>query len=306
MFENKRSYDRDSIIETDFETRNDKFLPTHKSISVINPFNKVITHEIFLWTDKNQTWQPFNRTINSYQKDTTMTGSETVVWNENQWKTQEKAVYESGKDSLPTDNYTLYKGENNHWIPVTKFEEKEFPEQKKKISNTYKWSQTDNKWHIQTQIETYFNEEGKKQDVLFLEADTSTHQLKLQLEQLHLYDKDGRLTLFQDFHHFNGIITGAQNIVKFDEEGNVIQENMYDFDPKNDTWNEKTTTEFEYAKNITLDTTFEAHKNLDLFTLNEYNYITNKYATKQVKIYRYENGKKVLSEEFEYFYSITK
>lgn len=306
IFENKRSYVQDSIIETDYDTKNDKFQPTHKSISVTNTLDKVKTHEIFLWNAKKHIWQPLNRTSNIYQKDTMIIGFEIVEWKENQWQKQEKVVYKLGKDNLPTGNYTLYKGQKNEWRPVTKFEEESLPEQNKKISSTYKWENTDNKWIIQAQVETYLNKEGKKQDVLFSEIDTSNRQLKLQLEQMHFYDKQGRLIIFQNFDHSNETRTGTQSTVKFDKEGNVIQENRYELDPENDTWNEKMRTEFVYDKNIALDSTFEQRKNLDLFSLNGYNYITNKYAVKQVKIYRYENGKKILSEEFECFYSITK
>lgn len=303
VFENKRLYTQDSIIETDYDTKEDQFQPTQKSISVINTFDKVKTHEIFLWNDKNQRWQPLARTSNTYQKDTLLIGFETAEWKEKQWQKQEKVVYKLDKDNLPTENYTLYKGQKNHWMPVSKFTEESLPGLNKKISSTSKWGNTDNRWIIQTQVETYFNELGKKQDILCSEMDSSTHQLKLQLEQMYIYDKEGRLTLFQDIYHADEIRTGIQNTVKFDKEGNVVQENRYEFDSKNDTWNEKMRTEFVYDKNIALDAAFEEHKKLDLFTLNGYNYSTNTSATKQVKIYRYDNGKKVLAEEFEFFYS---
>ncbi|GEM_PF-6183672 len=305
VFENKKTYTQDSIIETDYEIKNDKFQPIHKNISVINSFGKIKTYEIFLWNDKSQIWTPLVRTTNNYQNDTIMIGFETIEWNENQWQKQEKVVYELDKNNRPTENYTLYKGHNNQWIPNLKFEEKSLPQQSKKTSSTYKWDDINNKWILNTQIETNFNDEGKKQDVLFSEIDTKG-QLNLQLEQLNLYDKKGRLTLFQDFTHSDEIKTGIQNTFKFDEVGNLIQENLYDLDSEKETWNNKMTTEFLYDKNIKMSMVLEDQKRFDLFNLNVYNSKINKEAIKQVKIYSYDTGKKVLSEEFEYFYSITK
>ncbi|MFD2556695.1 hypothetical protein [Sphingobacterium tabacisoli] len=303
VFENKRLYTQDSIIETDYDTKDDKFQPIQKSVSVINAFDKIKRHEAFLWNDKEQTWQPLTQTVNGYQKDTIIIGFETIEWKQNQWHKQEKVVYELGKDSIRTENYILYKGQNNSWMPVSKFEEELWPEQNKKKSSSYKWEDINSKWMIQTQVETYFNKQGKAQDILFSEVDTTNNQLMLQLEQIHLYDKEGRLTLFQDLSHSYDARTGTQSTVKFDKEGNVIQESAYDFDPENDTWNEKMTTEFVYDKSIDVYTAPATRKRHDLFDLNPYGYITNKSAVKQVKIYLYDQEKKVLSEEFEFFYS---
>ncbi|MDR2281768.1 MAG: hypothetical protein LBE37_01085 [Sphingobacterium sp.] len=303
VFENKRIYTQDSIIETDYDTKDDKFQPIQKNVSVINAFDKIKTHEAFLWNDKEQTWQPLIQTVNVYQKDTIIIGFETIEWKQNQWHKQEKVVYELDKDSVRTESYILYKGQNNSWMPVSKFGEELWPEQNKKKSSSYKWEDINSKWMIQTQVETYFNKQGKAQDILFSEVDTANNQLMLQLEQIHLYDKEGRLTLFQDLSHSYDAITGTQSTVKFDKEGNVIRESTYDFDPENDTWNEKITTEFVYDKSIDVYTVPATRKRHDLFDLNPYGYITNKSAVKQVKIYLYNQGKKVLSEEFEFFYS---
>lgn len=304
--ENTRVYTPNSIIETDYETKDNKLQPMHKNISVTNAFDKIKTHETFLWNDKSQSWQPLTQTKNNYQNDTILIGYETLKWKENQWQKQEKVVYELNAKGNITNNYTLYNARHNSWVPINKFEEEDFPQQNKKISNTYRWLETDNKWIIHSQTETFFNEHGKKQDVLISERDTSTHQLKLQLEQMFFYDDALRLNLFQYFDHSAKKITGIQNSIKLDKEGNVIQENQFELDAENNIWIEKTTTESEYYQNIVLDTAVEAHKKLDFFGLNVYNYINNKHATKNVKTYQYRGGKKVLHEEFQFFYSIVK
>ncbi|WP_437922119.1 hypothetical protein [Sphingobacterium sp. LRF_L2] len=302
--ENIRLYTPDSIAETDYEVRNDKFTPVHKNISINNAFGKVKIHKIFHWNDETQNWLQQTRTMNLYQNDTVLIGFETLQWKENQWQKQEKVDYVLDKNGNRTDSYTLYHPHNNNWIAILKFEEEVHDPQNKRISRTYTSSKTNRQWTLRSQTETYFNNSGKKQDVLFSELDTSTHQLKLQLEQMHLYDRAGRLTLFQDFDYANERITGTQNTVKFGKEGNVIQEDMYEWDMEHNTWIEKMTTKIEYDQNIELDTTLEAHKNSDLFGLNEHNYSTNKYAPKHVKIYKYQGGEQVIQEEFDYFYSL--
>lgn len=174
---------------------------------------------------------------------------------------------------------------------------------KKKISRIYKWSETDNDWIVRSKVETYLNDEGKKQDVLFSSLDTATNQLKLELERMHFYDREGRLTTFQEFYHDREKIMGTQSTVKFDNEGNVYLEGYYELDTETDSWKDKVSTEFSFYRNIVLDMTYEDRKNLDFYGLNQYNYIDNKYATKQAKVYQYKDGEKVLFEEYEYFYS---
>lgn len=302
-FENIRIYAKDSITQIDYELREEKFQPTHKNITIVNSSNKVKTYHIFLWNNENQNWQQFTRTENQFQKDTILIGYETYEWKENQWQNQEKVVYEFDQTGQKTGNYTTYTQNGNNWTPIDKLEHIELPEQKKKISRIYKWSEADNKWIVRSQTETYLNNEGKKQDILYSTLDTTTNQLKLELEQMHFYDQEGRLTTFQEFYHNGEKMVGTQSTVKFDDEGNVYYEGYYELDAETDSWKDKVSTEILFDKSIVLDTTFEAHKNLDFFGLNEYNYITNKYAPKQVKVYQYKDGEKVLFEVYEYFYS---
>ncbi len=301
VFESTRMHIQDSIIETDSETREDKFQPIHKNISVINAFGKIKSYETFLWDDQKQIWEHLTRTTNQYQEDTILVGFEALKWGGNQWQKQEKITYILDTNSLVTDSYIQYNGHNNDWMPISKFKEEALPEQNKKISRTYKWSETDNKWIVSSQIETFFNKKQKKQDVLYSELNTSTLQLQVQLEQMNLYDQKGRLTLFQEFDYSQGSFSGTQNTIKFDKEGNVIRENLYEIDVENNTWKEKITTELTYYKNIEVNPTFEAHKKNDFFGLNEHNYIMNKYATKQVKVYKYEREKKFYMKNLNIF-----
>src|SRR5690554_155342 len=302
-FENIRIYTKDSITQIDYELREDKFRPIHKNITVVNPYDNVKYYEIFLWNDTTQNWRSYIKTENLYKNDTILTGYATYEWKENQWQNQEKVAYEFDQNGKRTDNYTTYKQNGNDWTPIDKLEHIELPETKKKISRIYKWSEADNDWIVRSQTETFLNYEGKKQDVLFSSLDTTTNQLKLELEQMHFYDREGRLTTFQEFYHAKEKITGTQSTVKFDEDGNVYHEGYYELDAETDKWTDKVYTEISFYKNIVLDTSLGAHKKLDFFGLNYYNYITNKNAVEQVKVYQHKDGEKILSEEYEYFYS---
>src|SRR5690554_3480503 len=302
-FENIRIYTKDSITQIDYELREDKFRPIHKNITVVNPYDNVKYYEIFLWNDTTQNWRSYIKTENLYKNDTILTGYATYEWKENQWQNQEKVAYEFDPNGQRTNNYTTYKQNGSDWTPIDKLEHIELPETKKKISRIYKWSEADNDWTVRSKVETYLNYEGKKQDVLFSSLDTTTNQLKLELEQMHFYDREGRLTTFQEFYHAKEKITGTQSTVKFDEDGNVYHEGYYELDTETDNWKDKVSTEISFYKKIVLDTSLGAHKKLDFFGLNYYNYITNKNAVKQVKVYQHKDGEKILSEEYEYFYS---
>jgi len=306
VLENKRLYTQDSIIETDYGIREEKLLPINKSITVMNTFHKVSTHEIFNWNDQKKTWQQLIQTTNQYQNDSILVSFQTLKWNDNLWQKHEKCVYESDIDSLRAQNYTLYNGRMNSWIPIIKFEKEELPEQNKKINRTYKWSLTDEKWMVSSQTEIIYNKDGKEINVLLSELDSSTNEMKVLLEKKNFYDQEGRCILFQNIDYSNEELVGTKNIISFDKDGNVIQVNAYEWNIDTDSWRQKMISKFFYDKNIELNLTNQGDKNFDMFGLNEYNYITNKYAIKRVKMHKYKNGVKTLDEDFDFFYSISK
>lgn len=304
-FENINIYAQDSIIEVDYELKEDKFLPVHKSNTVVNSFGKVISSRIFKWNEESKNWQQLIQTTNRYQSDTTMIGFETLEWENNQWQKKEKVVYKLDANNLRTEDYTLYHAHKGDWIATTKFEEEILSGQNKKISHSYRWSQTDARWIASSKTEVYLNEDGKIQDMLYWELDSPTQQLKLQLEQVNLYDEEGRLTLFQKFDNATEDVKGIQNAIKFDTEGNIVQETLYERDVEHDSWIDKITTEFLHDKSMELGDSVYANKGFDIFGLNEYHHTSDKYATKQVKIYKHEGGAKILQEEFEFFYTMS-
>lgn len=301
-YQHKKTYAKDSLIETDYEFRNNKLQPTIKSITFINAHNKVDYYETWRWNDTIQDWSKLAQTRNIYQNDTILTAYEVYEWKENQWQNQEKVVYELDKNNQRTDNYTSFVGNALVWIPKYRFEQIELPEQWKKLSKTYTWSEEKNDWILSTQVDTYLNDKGEKQDVIYSELNKTTNLLKPTLERMHFYDDQNRLTLFQEIYLQGEKMVGTQNTVKFDEEGNVYQEDFFELDAETDQWKDKVSTEFTFDKNILLKSS-ENRKKLDFFNLNEYNYLTNKSAVKEVKTYQFKNGEKVLFEEYEYFYS---
>lgn len=301
-YQHKKTYAKDTLIETDYEYRNNKFQPVIKSLTFINSFDKVKYYETLRWNDTIDDWKKLSQTRNVYQNDTILIAYEVYEWKDNQWKNQEKVTYELDKNNQRTDNYTVYLGVDSEWIPKNKFEQIELTQERKKLSKTYTWSEEKNDWILSTQVDTYLNDKGEKQDVIYSELDKTTNQLKPTLERMHFYDDQNRLTLFQEIYPQDEKIVGTQNTVKFDEEGNVYREDFFELNAETDQWKEKTSTEFLFDKNILLPST-EERKKLDFFNLNEHNYLTNKYAVKQVKTYQYKNGEKVLFEEYEYFYS---
>lgn len=301
VFESNSSYVRDSIIEVNSEEREGTFQPTHKSITVNTPFGKNKTYEILLWKGESQKWEHLNRTENYYQNDTILIGSETIAWENNTWQEQEKIVYELDSLGHKMDNYTVYRREGEQWMATSKFEQVDLPKEKKQISRTCHWREEEQKWEVRSQIDTHFNSEGKKQDVMFWELDLVTNQLKLQFEQLHLYNKEGWLKLLQEFDHSNPELKGVQQTFKFDSDGNVIQEDLYEWNAKEDNWTATFTADFVFDTTLALDTLLEETKPLYVNELNEYASRPNTHAIKQVKRYQYQNGKKVLYEEWESF-----
>src|SRR5690554_7131996 len=85
---------------------------------------------------------------------------------------------------------------------------------------------------------------------------------------MHFYDREGRLTTFQEFYHSKEKTTGTQTTAKFDDEGNVCFEGYYELDTETDNWKDKVSTEISFYKNIVLDTSLGAHKKLDFFGLD--------------------------------------
>ena len=151
-------------------------------------------------------------------------------------------------------------------------------------------------------MQVFLNEKDQVQDVLLLEIDDGSQQLKVRHEQMHFYDQHGRINLVQDISYGGDTIFGTQRGVKYDADGSIYQENRYELDAENDTWNDTGSTEFIFDKNVILGNADE-QKIMDYFMLSEHNYISKKYAVKKVKVYQIIEGEKTLSGEYDYYYS---
>lgn len=304
-FENTRMYVNDSITDIDYELREDKYQPIHKYMTVVNACNETKIRDIFLWNDEAQSLTQSTRTEYHYINDTILTDYITLELKENQWYNQEKMVYEFEENGQRTDNYIIYKGSDSDWIPSYRSEQVNLPKEQKKISRNYSWSESDSSWKKYSEIVRFLNEDGKENNILFSEHNEETNQFQLSVERMMLYDQQNRLTLTQEINHHGEQMSGMQNTVKFDEEGNLIRISYHEFDADNDTWNDYLTTEFFFEKKIVLKEDKDK-KELDFFSLNEHQYQQNKYAVQKVKVYEYSSGEKALLEEYKYFYSESK
>lgn len=293
----------DSIVEIDFRQHHDQLKPVKKSISLKNESDAVYHYETLIWNDTINEWEKSYLSKTFYVNDTTVVSRENYVWNENQWQGKDKEEYELDQNKEKTGNFTLYQGSlGGGWLPQSRFEETVFPEEKKTLSNTYRWSIEDQDWILYSQVQVFRNEEDQIQDVLFLELDTDSNKLVVHGEQLNLYDQHGRIKVVQEISHDGGTITGTQHSVKYDEDGNVDRDNHYELDAENHTWKEVSYTEFFFDKSVEWSTDKEQCV-MDFYLLSEHNYASKKYAVKNVKIFDLENEQMVLSEEYDYFYS---
>lgn len=299
----ERLISNDTIVEVDFRNQNDGLIPVRKHFSLKNETGEVYHYETMIWNDTINEWEKSYLSKTFYINDTTVVSRENYVWDENQWRNKDKEAYELDQNNEKTGNFTLYQAASNgNWRPQSRFEEIKFSEEKKTFSNTYQWSSTDQVWVLYSQVQVYCNEDDQVQDVLLLELDTGSNQLMLRGEQMQLYDQHGRIRLVQDISHQDGIVTGTQHSIKYDEDGNIYREDHYEFDAENDTWKDIRSTEFFFDKDVILGTD-EGQGVMDFFLLSEHAYASKRYAVKNVKIYEVEGEKKVLSGEYDYFYS---
>jgi len=141
---------------------------------------------------------------------------------------------------------------------------------------------------------------------LYFELDKDNGQFILTFERIKLYNSQGLLTLIQSFEHNNEGTKGNQISRKIDENGNVIREDTYFFDVDSDKWKEQSSTIFVYAEDIVYRAGGKLNENIDLFNLSSNNLKNNKNALKHVMVFEYKDGIKILEEQFDYFYSISK
>ncbi|MFD2744122.1 MULTISPECIES: hypothetical protein [Sphingobacterium] len=298
-----RIVSNDSVVEIDYRFQDETLVPTNKSITVLNEFEKNLDYETMIWKDSIHDWAPVSRTKNFYVKDTVLTGYETYVWKDNQWQNQAKIQYELDADQQNTGNYTSYKAQQDgSWIPESRFAEIKVPTEKKTFSNTYQWSSTDQDWVLSSQVHVLLNEKDQVQDIMFLELDDDSKQLEMRYEQMNLYDQHDRLNLVQDISYSGDTIFGTQSSVKYDDYGSIYQENHYELDTESDTWKDTRSIEFLFDESVTLGNA-EEQKIMDYFMLNDHNYLSKKYVVKKVKVYQIVEGEKTLSEEYDYYYS---
>jgi len=304
--ENTHSYVKDTIIESDYEVRNGKFQEIFKTISYVNKYDKIVRQDISIWDDDEQGLKLYQHSLNQFLNDTVLTISESFRWNKDQWQKDQKVEYQLDSNGVAGSNYILYESKENDWIPTDKFTHINLPIENKQIRQNNSWDKTKKAWVEGNKIVHFFDNKGNDVGDLYFELDKDNGQFILTFERIKLYNSQGLLTLIQSFEHNNEGTKGNQISRKIDENGNVIREDTYFFDVESDKWKEQSSTIFVYAEDIVYRAGGKLNENIDLFNLSSNNLKNNKNALKHVMVFEYKDGIKILEEQFDYFYSISK
>lgn len=173
-----------------------------------------------------------------------------------------------------------------------------------KTDTLYVWSQTDHLWKPEVIYKTFVDENDRETDYIAIKVHPETGEEEVFNEWMHVYDKEGRLTLYQEMYFKENRPSGGhRQSYKFGQEGNMISNVFAEWDTANGEWKEKTETVFSFHDDIPIQINENTHGVIDFYELGIYNFKYNTKAVSEVKVYHIEEGVRKFHERLVFYYS---
>lgn len=302
-FEVTYSHGADTLTEIYYELKDGILQAIQKSIKKNNSlFADDWENILFLWNQSNHSWENYIHTTNIFSRDSIVLGYERYGWKDNEWSNEQRVIYEFDEKGNKTESYTVYTGIGTAWVPAYKFEDKNLiiNDQRVSQSRTYRWTEGVDAWKISSEVKQCQDENGMDLESFCYLLNTKNNQLMLVAQSMWEYDDNKRVKLTKTLNYQDDLLDdGFQFTYTYNDEGKLLVKNEYVLDKDNTTWKMLRSTEFSYARAITIIEMDE--------TVYDYMDVTIAFDVKhpfdRIRIYEFVDDKKILVEEQVYFYS---
>ena len=289
---------QEQVTTTDFVWKEEQWTPIDKVIAQFNAANDEIHRLSYRWDSLSNNWRYHEKSEYSYHRENLLSESQSFIWNGQHWQNNEKISYEYNMpDSTTLTDQWLYKGTADGWIDSQRTIISYYDSARR--NEIFTWSDEEDGWLRETLSESYFDRHGRETDFLYKSAKYGVH-----FQRLTIFDEHGRITLSQEIgYDGNKHAFGTQSAFVFDEDGNTIQEQDKYLDVENGRWILAEERKYTFDKSIALRAD-DGTRLQDKGSIGSINIISNRHAVTEVQTYKFEDGKPVLKETVNLYYSV--